>query len=672
LSHTPLFQVFFNLGNFPDLGMRLPGGLAVEPLAGAEADSKFDLTVYAAEVPEGIFLDLVYNADLFDAPRMEEMLRQYAGLLAQAVALPEAPLDRFSLLTPEAAALLPEPTAPLSDEWVGSVPALFAREARRHPERPALEDDDGAWTYGELAAAVRGLAAELKAAGVERGDRVAIWAHRSAPLSLAVLGVLEAGAAFVMLDPAYPAARVVDMLDLARPRAWVAVAAAGPVPAEVEAFLDANGVACVALPEGRQGRQGQQGQQGRQGRAEDRGVESGFGPDDLAYVAFTSGSTGRPKGILGRHGPLTHFLPWMRERFSFGESDRFSVLSGLAHDPLHRDLFTPLCLGGTACFPSPGEIGTPGRLAAWMARRGITVANLTPALGQVLTEPPGGGAALATIPSLRWAMLVGDVLTRLDAERLRRAAPGAGVVNLYGSTETQRAVSFHVADVADAGSGGRSRQVLPLGRGMKDVQLLVLRAGAGPAALAGISEVGEICLRSPHLAAGYLGDPELTREKFQVNPFTGLPGDRIYRTGDLGRYLPDGEVAFAGRRDLQVKVRGFRVELGEVEAALGRLPGVREAVVVARQDAPADPGDRRLVAYVVPVPEPADRPALEVRDLRDALSATLPAYMVPAAFVLLERLPVTPNHKVDRRALPAPEPGRAASRELVPPRDGVE
>jgi len=387
---------------------------------------------------------------------------------------------------------------------------------------------------------------------------------------------------------------------------------------------------------------------------------------------------GKPKGILGRHGPLTHFLPWMSERFGLGPGDRFSVLSGLAHDPLHRDLFTPLCLGGTVCFPAPDEIGTPGWLAAWMASRGITVANLTPAMGQILTAPPGGGAGLATVPSLRWAMLVGDVLTRLDADRIRRVAPRATVVNLYGSTETQRAVSFHVA-AGTAAAAAAGRQVLPLGHGMKDVQLLVLRAGSGPAALAGIGEVGELCLRSPHLAAGYLGDPELTRERFVANPFTAaqapsLPadggeagregvggvraGDRLYRTGDLGRYLPDGEAAFAGRRDQQVKIRGFRVELGEIEAALGRLPGVREAVVVARED---DPGDRRLVAYVVPETQGPD-----LRDdLREALRAALPAYMVPAAFVLLDRLPVTPNNKVDRRALPVPE--AAGSHRLYEP-----
>ncbi|HSS52386.1 MAG TPA: amino acid adenylation domain-containing protein, partial [Thermoanaerobaculia bacterium] len=493
--------------------------------------------------------------------------------------------------------------------------------------------------------------------GVEKGDRVAIWAHRSASLAVAVLGIMEAGAAFVILDPAYPASQLVDRLDLASPRVWVALAAAGPVPGEVEGFLETSGVACrVVLPPS------------LPSLSSLKSLSPlAAAPTDLAYVAFTSGSTGRPKAILGSHGALSHFLPWLCERFGLGEVERHTLLSGLAHDPLQRDLFTSLCLGGTLCVPSVDDIGTPGRLAAWMARREITFTNLTPAMATVLTEAPGGGAALTTIPTLRWAMLVGDVLTRRDVDRLRRVAPAAAVVNLYGATETVRALGYHV--VPECSGDEFTRQILPLGRGMEDTQLLVLRLGddlqGSGAALAGIGEVGEICVRSPHLADGYLGDPDLTGEKFLANPFTGQPGDRIYRTGDLGRYLPDGNLTFAGRRDHQVKIRGFRVELGEIEAALGRLPGVREAVVVARDD---DSAGRRLVAYVVPSTEGGT----DAHALHEALRGTLPAYMIPAAFVLLERLPLTPNHKLDRRALPDPEPGRRTGREIVPPRDGVE
>jgi amino acid adenylation domain-containing protein len=641
LSRTPLFQVFFNLANFAEEEIRLPGGVTVEPLAGAEVESKFDLTIYASEGDEGIALNLVYNADLFDAPRMEEMLRQYGLLLERGVEEPEMPVDAFPLVTAAAAALLPDPAAPLAEEWRGPVHALFAERARRHPERPAVRGGDGVWTYGDLAAAVDRLASRLRAAGVRRGDRVAVWAHRSAPVAWAVLGTLRAGAVFVMLDPAYPPSRLVEILRLAEPRAWLEVSAAGPPPREVEEHLLASAAGgallCrLALP----------GVLEEWTDTDEKDEQDGqdLGPDDLAYVAFTSGSTGVPKGILGRHGPLSHFLPWQCERFGLTGEDRYSLLSGLAHDPLQRDIFTPLCTGATLCVPPAEEVLAPGRLAAWAAREGITVAHLTPAMAQLLTET--GGEQI--LPALRYVLLVGDVLTRLDVERIRRLAPRAVCVNLYGSTETQRAVGYHVAAPGSA-AGERARQILPLGRGMRGVQLLVVTPSGQ---LAGIGELGEIQVRSPHLARGYLGDEALTAERFRTNPFTGIGGDRVYRTGDLGRYLPDGEVAFAGRTDQQVKVRGFRIELGEIEAALGRLPGVREAVVLARASA-GGTGDRRLVAYVTPA---GSDTALDTGTLRDGLRSLLPAYMVPAAFVPLPRLPVTPNGKVDRKALARIEP----------------
>ena len=277
----------------------------------------------------------------------------------------------------------------------------------------------------------------------------------------------------------------------------------------------------------------------------------------------------------------------------------------------------------------------------------------------MLTEPPGDGTAPAQIPSLRYVFLVGDVLTRLDVDRLRRLAPGVTCVNLYGSTETQRAVGYHVVDAEAGGAGQRARQVLPLGRGMEDVQILVVNAAER---LAGIGEIGEIWMRSPHLARGYLADEALTRERFRVNPFTGDQTDRVYRTGDLGRYLPDGEAVFAGRADQQVKIRGFRIEPGEIQATIGRLEGVRESVVVAREER----GDRYLAAYVVP--EIGAAPDLASR-LRPFLAARLPDYMVPAAFVELPALPLTPNGKVDRRALPAPQRQAAGT---AAPRGPVE
>ncbi|HEX3528164.1 MAG TPA: non-ribosomal peptide synthase/polyketide synthase [Thermoanaerobaculia bacterium] len=640
LSRTPLFQVLFNLLSLPAGELRAPG-LDLEILAAPAIASKFDMTFYVSEAGGAVRLELVYNADLFDAARAEECLEQLRAVLEQMVERPAERIGNLSLLTSRARRLLPDPTAELGNAWHGAIHDLFTARAQAAPGRLAVEGCGGAWTYGELDAASNRLASCLLAGGLLRGDAVAVFAHRSAPLAVAVLGILKAGGAFTLLDPAYPPARLAEILHLASPRAWVALASAGPEPEAVEEWLRETGCPRLALPAG--------------GPAERAAALAGFpadhpglavGPDDAAVLGFTSGSTGTPKGIVGRHGSLTHFYPWQCERFGMTAEDRFSVLSGLAHDPLQRDFFTPFFLGATAVVPDPAHFAVAGRLAAWMAEQRVTVAHLTPAMAQLLTERPVEGEAVA-VPSLRRVLLVGDRLTRLDVARIRRLAPSVVCVNLYGSTETQRAVSFHVAaDETERELEGRTEralQVLPLGRGMRDVQLLVLGRGGR---LAGVGEVGEIAVRSPHLSRGYLDDPELTADRFRSNPFAGAgvrPADRLYRTGDLGRYLPNGEVVFTGRADQQVKIRGFRIELGEIEAILGGLPGVRENAVLAREEG----GEHRLVAYVVPEAGAAPDAAA----LRAALGARLPAYMVPSAFAFLARLPITPNGKLDRRAL---------------------
>ncbi|HYG65434.1 MAG TPA: amino acid adenylation domain-containing protein, partial [Thermoanaerobaculia bacterium] len=651
LSRTPLFQVMVNLLNLPSTEMRLPG-LALAGSTTVTPLSKLDMTFYVTEGSGGARIELVYNADLFDAARMEDLLAQLEALLGRALEWPETPVGGLSLVTAAARAVLPDPAAALSAAWEGAVHEILARHARQAPGALAVADPAESWTYGELEERSSRLAALLRAGGVGPGDVVALWAHRSAPLVWGLLGVLKAGAAFLVLDPRHPAPRQVQMLSLARPAAWLQAAAAGPVPAEIAGELDAVGCACrLPLP----------------ARAEE---SSGFlarvpavapdvevGPDDAAYVAFTSGSTGVPKGVVGRHGSLSHFIPWLSRRFELSAGDRFSLLSGLAHDPLHRDVFTPLQIGAAVVIPDPETMEEPGELAAWMRREKVTVAHLTPALGQMLTTEATDGSGIE-VPSLRYAFLVGDVLTRRDVARLRRLAPAVTCVNYYGSTETQRAVGCHVAE--EGPDGARVKEVLPLGRGIPDVQLLVLnRAGA----LAGIGELGEISMRSPHIALAYLGDPRLTAQRFAPNPLGGREDGRLYRTGDLGRYLPNGEAVFAGRADTQVKIRGFRIELGDVEAALGAFPGVREAVAVAREDGG---GERSLAAYVVP----AAGAILDERELRAFLRRRLPDFMVPATFTLLDRLPLTPNRKVDRKALPAPEQRR--SDHWTAPRTPVE
>ena len=642
LSRTPLFQVFLNMLNFP----AEEGGLGgTDEGLTPEVPSKFDLTIYAAETGAGLRLELVYNSDLFAVERIAGMAEQLEALLAQAVDDPARRIGDLSLLTPGARAVLPDVALPLAAVWQGSVVRALVEGAARRPDQVAVADGRETWTWAELAEGSGRLAGWLCAAGVRTGDVAAVWAHRGAGLPRAVLGALRAGTAVMILDPAYPASRLVEYVQTGRPRAWLGVPGAPAPPPEVLAALEELGCSCrIDLPPGGEDPQGET-------------AWAEVGPDDAAVLTFTSGSTGRPKGVVGRHGPLTAFYPWMGERFALSSEDRFGLLSALSHDPLQRDLFTPVWLGATLCIPDPGRIGAPGYLAEWVRSERISVLHLTPAMLELLTaaaeEAPEGSRAM---PSLRRAFVVGDLLKRSEVARLQRLAPALVCVNLYGSTETQRSVGWYEVPRPEEG-GARLREALPLGRGMEGVQVLVLtREGR----LAGVGELGEIHLRSAQLARGYLGEPALTAERFL--PDAG--GGRLYRTGDLGRYLPDGDAEFAGRADLQVKIRGFRIEPGEIEAELARFPGVRRCAVVAVEG--PGRGERRLVAYVVPETGMELAPAA----LRLFLGERLPAYMVPADWVTHDALPLTRTGKLDRRALPAPERPPAAAG--TAPRNAVE
>jgi amino acid adenylation domain-containing protein len=418
----------------------------------------------------------------------------------------------------------------------------------------------------------------------------------------ALLEIQHIGAAFVVLDPAHPEARREAILRQAQPKA----------------LLDTSNLEIRAL--------------GGNGKGE-------------AYIAFTSGSTGAPKGIVGAHGPVAHFCAWQAETFGLTSDDRFSLLSGLSHDPLLRDVFTPLLLGATLCIPGADDLSA---LSTWMAHHRITVCHLTPALGQLLAD---GGTPL---PELRYAFFGGDVLTERDVARLREIAPRVRCVNFYGTTETPQAMAWYDASAAGAWPSRR----VPVGRGIDGVQLLVL-SPAGDLAAPG--ELGEVCVRTPYLSLGYLGDERLTAERFVANPWTGDPADRVYRTGDLGRYRADGTVALAGRRDGQIQVRGFRVEPAEVEAALGGYPGVREAAVLLRGSA--------LTAWLAASP---DAPKPSSGELRDFLRRRLADPMIPEIFIWLETLPLTPNGKLDRRALPDPAQEETRPVEFEAPDTPVE
>ena len=637
LQRTPLFQVFFNHINVEAPEARLPGA-TIEPLTPFKVESKFELTLYALERGEDIELLLVYNAELFDEARMSMVLSQYAQLLEQVVDQPERGLSEHALAGPG-----PDPAAPLAADSGYAGGTLTARHIARYGKAVALAGRSGEWSYEELDRRADHLAAILLAHGVQRGDAVALYARRDPLLVCAMLAVLRAGAAFAILDDAWPDARLAENFRAAAPRGLLLIGADAEPGAELEKAAAAAGLR-IRLPVTAE----LLGEAGASPAADYPEV----GPDDLAYVAFTSGTTGGAKAIVGTHGPVAHFLEWQKDTFELRQEDRFSLLAGLAHDPLLRDVFAPLWSGGALHVPEADVIRDSLRLAKWLHDEQISVAHLTPAMAELVTM-----AGQTALERLRYVFFGGDVLYAGTVRKLRELARDVHCVNFYGATETPQAMSWHSLPPGCP----LARERVPIGHGIDGVQLLVVNTADR---MAGTGEIGEILVRTSFLTQGYRNDTALSRERFCPNPFTQSADDRVYRTGDLGRYLPDGGVEIVGRADSQVQLRGFRIELGAVDAAIARHPAVRQCATVVREDVP---GDARLVAYLVAAPGQAPTTS----ELRRHAQASLPAFMVPSMFFTLAELPLTPNRKIDRKRLPSPY-GQEDSRTVVPPRTATE
>ncbi|KAJ3995925.1 aminoadipate-semialdehyde dehydrogenase [Lentinula boryana] len=675
-----------------------------------------DLTVFVSENS----IRTVYNTILFTPLRIQ-LLHLHLALIIQNRSIS---IGRISLRTQKEEEILPDPCAPLNwCEWPGPITSVFSSNAAKYPEKAAIITQTHSHTYASLLKAANTLSNHLLKHGVERGDVVMIYAHRSADLVLAVLGTLSAGATFSVIDPAYPPERQIVYLSVACPRAVIILQGAqdvNPVDESVRAYWekDLGGVkVCIeGVSLGEDGTVYADGSN-LDVDAKDPGIV--LGPDSVATLSFTSGSTGIPKGVRGRHYSLTHFFPWMATRFGLSTESRFTMLSGIAHDPIQRDIFTPLFLGASLHVPPSSAIGTPGALAAWMDEKKVTVTHLTPAMGQLVTTTGGNegenaGSVAPSIPSLRTAFFVGDLLTKRDVARLQALARNVVVVNMYGTTETQRAVSYHAIPslAADPAFLSTQKEVIPAGKGMKDVQLLVVNRNDKSITCA-VGEPGEIYVRSGGLAEGYLvpptqtdGEPDPNKEKFVRNWFryqdsvgkgedsgyadtlssSSDPArqywhgvrDRMYRSGDLGRYDTEGGVECIGRADNQIKIRGFRIELGEVDTHLAAHPGVRENVTLVRRDKDEE---KMLVSYFVPlsswkvegsenrtsykeegtVEGGIQRYAPLIKDIRAHLKKKLPGYSIPTLIIPLARMPLNPNGKIDKPALPFPDTAAAVA-----------
>jgi amino acid adenylation domain-containing protein len=521
---------------------------------------------------------------------------------------------------------------------IESVHDEFGRIAAEYPTDVALAAPDGPVTYRELDARSNGLANRLLAAGAARGDYVAVVAETSAAMIAALLAVFKAGCVFVPLDPSTPAARLAAMVDEVAPIWFLAE---GELAVSARRLAERTpGAAVLPLAAGSE-------------ETEQRTPSSVLGPDDPCYVYFTSGSTGQPKGIVGRYKAIGHFIGWEIDLLGLGRGARVSQLTTPAFDAFLRDVFTPLCCGGAVCIPPGREtVLDTRRLVDWIDEAGVEVIHCVPSLFRALVNQEPGPERFTT---LRAVLTSGEPLLPADVAKWRRIfGDRIQLINLYGPTETTMTKLFH-----PVGSWDEVRRSIPIGKPMPGVRIVLVdeRGKACPDGM-----VGEIYIRTPYRTLGYHGRPEQTREVFVPNPFGTDPEDIVYRTGDFGRVLPDGNLEFLGRRDHQVKIRGVRVEMAEVQNVLRERAGVLDSVVIDRDDAE---GGKMLCAYYVAAEE------IPPADLREHCATRLPEAMVPSLFVRLGELPRTLTGKIDRASLPVPSEAREQA-PRVPPRNPLE
>ncbi|HEV2734414.1 MAG TPA: amino acid adenylation domain-containing protein, partial [Longimicrobiaceae bacterium] len=633
LGHTPLFQAMFAVRD--DAARLELAGAATEVEELWTGRAKFDVSLALRGGPAGYAGSLAYDADLFDRETAARMAASFARALAAVAAAPDVRVSALPLLgEAERRQVLEEWNLPPRPCPAESVHELFATQAARTPDAPALRFGGETLSYAELYRRALTLAAELVARGVGPDARVGLLVERSAVMVVGMLAVLQAGGAYVPLDPEYPAERLAFLLADADVRVLVAQEPlAGLVPEFRGEVVLLNG--------------------GTEHGAEEAGavphsrtfaLSHSSSPDSLAYVIYTSGSTGRPKGVAVPHRGIVRLVR-DADLVRFGPGDRVAQVANAAFDAATWEIWGALLNGGCVVGIDRDTALEPHRLADTLRREGITAMFLTSALfTQTVREAPD---AFATLESL---VVGGDAVDPGAARRCLETAPPRRLLNGYGPTENSVFSTLHPIERVAPGAA-----TVPIGRAVAGSTAYVLGRALEPVP---VGSPGELYVGGWGVARGYLGRPGLTAERFVPDPYGGVDGARLYRTGDRARWNARGEAEFLGRMDFQVKVRGFRGEPGEVEAARLAHPAGAAAVVVVRPDQTAQ---QSLVAYVA-----ADDPAPTAAELREWVKGRLPEYMVPAMVVVLETLPLTPNGKVDRRALPEPDMASAADAYVAP------
>ncbi|HKD03123.1 MAG TPA: amino acid adenylation domain-containing protein [Terriglobales bacterium] len=629
LSRNPLFQVLFALQNLPREEWKMHG-LTPVPFQVEGGSEKFDLSVTLVERANGLKATFGYNTDLFDEATVIRLMGHFRRLLEAIAADPEQRIADLPLLTEsEERKLLVEFNSTTAEyPRTASVVTLFEAQAGKTPNAVAMVFRDEQLSYRQLNERANRIAHHLRKAGVGPDVLVGIYVERSLDMVAGILGILKAGGAYVPLDPAYPRDRIGFILENAQ----------APVLLTQQALVDtlpAHRARVVCLDRDWE-------TIAREGIRNPDGPRS---PADLAYVLYTSGSTGKPKGVQIEHRNLVNFLISMSSEPGLKPADTLLAVTTLSFDIAGLELYLPLITGARVVLASREQAADGRELIALLERSRATVLQATPATWRMLIESGWKGSSHLKV------LCGGEALPADLADQLLSRC--AELWNMYGPTETTIWSSVYRVTSTLANTA-------PIGTPIANTAMYVLDGRKRPVP---IGVPGELYIGGDGVARGYLNRPDLTAEKFQADPFRR--GERIYRTGDLAKYLADGNIQFLGRADFQVKVRGFRIELEEIESVLAQHPGVQQGVVIVREDRP---GDKRLVGYIIP--KPGEDPG--TASLREHLKGSLPEYMVPGIFVKLDSLPLTPNGKVNRRALPSPDWSQMESLGSVAARDQLE
>jgi|CXWL01.1.fsa_nt_gi amino acid adenylation domain-containing protein/non-ribosomal peptide synthase protein (TIGR01720 family) len=637
LSYNPLFQVMFALQNMPMENLELPD-LHIERLPLETGVSLFDLSLLVTERDGGLDALFEYSTDLFEECSVGRMASHFVQLLECFSVSPDALIGSLSLLTNNERLQILGQWNTQETVYPGErlLHELFEKMAEERPHAEVLVCKTGRLSYRELNERANWVAHELRKLGVGPETYVGLCLERSPEALVGMIGILKAGGAYVPLDPNYPKERLAFMLADCGASLVLTKERYLDLLTECDLkmiFMDRDWPFIAVQPVSL--------------------VANLNTPDNTAYLIFTSGSTGKPKGVVVSH---RNAVASTTTRFKYYQEkvDGFLLLSSFAFDSSVAGIFWTLGQGGRLCFPSEEEVQEPAALLEWIAKERLTHLLCLPSLYGLLLDQ----ASSFQLTSLRTAIVAGETCPRHLPAKHAHLLSSVRLYNEYGPTENTVWSSVYEVRARDL----ETDRPIPIGCPIANSQIYLLDSYLNPVPI-GIP--GELYIGGAGLTRGYLGRPDLTAERYMPNPFSKTPGNRLYKTGDLARYRPDGNIEFLGRIDHQVKIRGFRIELGEIENRLRQYPGIQEAVVIAHEDTV---GNKRLVAYWVNVPDFSP----EIETMRTFLRETLPDYMIPAAFVRLDKLPLTPNGKLDHKALPDPDfNGRLAQR-YSDPRNTIE